>query len=159
FDADRNNQRFTERDLINLVRVTQDLSINSLKDFHQYQQKFFRVGGWLQGKGKLTESQMNKYFWKGIPKKLQQEMEARILAASPNYDISTPFPILEIVTAAEKIFQRTRFDLDDSDNEMDPDWPESDSDTENSSDELDSDESTRSKSKQKSRKQGTFRAP
>jgi hypothetical protein len=131
YDADRNEQRYTERDLLSFVRVSQDNTITSVNKFRTYQRKFCRIAGWLHGKGKITNDNMNRYFWRGLSKSLRGKIEARILITNPRVDLTTAFDIPSITAAVEKIFMRNRFDVDDSDNEAELDWPETLSDSEN----------------------------
>jgi len=152
YDAERNEQRYTERDLISFIRISRDETIASVNKFRVYQRNFYRIAGWLHSKGKLTDVQVKQYFWRGLPKKLRHGLEARLLMTHPTHDMTKPFDISQIVTAVEQIFMRTRFDVDDSDNEIDVDWPESPSDSEDESgDDSDADFQRRPTAKTKSR--------
>ncbi|KIM71008.1 hypothetical protein PILCRDRAFT_17500 [Piloderma croceum F 1598] len=68
---------------------------------------------------KLAPEKFRGDFHKGIPKALKVRIENRILTRNPVRDLSEPFSIGEIDTAAEAILQRDRFDtaLDDSESE------------------------------------------
>src|SRR5579871_5371091 len=57
YDAERNDLRFSKRDLQALIRITRGQPIKSLKDFRRYQQEFIRIGGWLLGKKKITNEE------------------------------------------------------------------------------------------------------
>jgi len=150
YDAERNEQRYTERDLTAFVRVTRNQQVSSVNGFRTYQRSFCRVGGWLRNQGKITDTQFQRYFWSGLPKKLRQQIEGRILQAKPNHDLSKPFDVIDIVAAVDKLFMRTRFDVNDSDNEIEVDWPESASDSdESSSDESEEEPKHQSRSKLK----------
>jgi hypothetical protein len=159
YDAERNEQRYTERDLISFLRITRDQPISSVNKFRTYQRNFYRIAGWLQGKQKITDIQIKRYFWRGLPKKLRQQVEVQILMAEPNHDMTQPFQIHQIVTAIDRLFMRTRFDVDDSDNEIDLDWPESQSDSDDESgEESEDDLKHRSASKNKKRFRNKFSA-
>jgi hypothetical protein len=160
YDAERNEQRYNERDLVTFIRLSRDNPITSANNFHTYQQKFYRIAGWLHNKSKITEAQLKRYFWCGLPKKLRHQVEDKILIAKPAHDMTQPFDIADIEAAVEKIFMRTRFDVDDSDNELDLDWPESISDSDDESDEdSDDDSKHHSRSKPKSRNKFSARDP
>ena len=159
YDAERNEQRYTERDLISFLRITRDQPVSSVNKFRTYQRNFYRIAGWLQGKNKITEIQMKRYFWRGLPKKVRHQVEVQILMAHPRHDMTQPFEIEHIVSAIDRLFMRTRFDVDDSDNEIDLDWPESQTDSDDESEkESDDDSKHRSISKKKKKSRNKFSA-
>jgi len=75
-------------------------------------------GHWLNGAKDLRQGICN-IFLAGNSKSIESRIENRILTRNPVRDLSEPFSIGEIDTAAEAILQRDRFDtaLDDSDSE------------------------------------------
>ena len=149
YDSERNDQRYSERDLMSFLRISRDTTITSMKQFRNYERSFQRIAGWLKGKGKLTEPEMDKYFWKGLPKKLRERIELRMTISDATLDLTKPFPITKIVSAAEALLLRDRFDVDESDYEQDVDWAEVASDSDSNSDNDDEYSRTRRRTKSK----------
>jgi len=81
--------------------------------------EILRIAGSLLNGAKISDKEYATYFWQGIPKALKVRIENRILTRNPVRDLSEPFSIGEIDTAAEAILQRDRFDtaLDDSESD------------------------------------------
>ena len=91
FDHVKVEKRFKEKDLSNFVSKSWKGHIQSLYDFHKYQRKFARIGGWLHQKKKITDQEYWKYFWKGIPRLTQKKLEDRMLQVDPKLLRSKPF--------------------------------------------------------------------
>ena len=147
YDSERNDKRHSERELKAFINHTKGADITHLSQFRNYERHFMRIAGWLKGQGKLTDSEMNKRFWSGLPRNLRKQIELRMSIDDPPLDLTTPFSIDKIVTAAERILHRDRFDADESDGQ-EMDWAEDDSDSDSDSD----DEYTQIKAKVKNEK-------
>jgi hypothetical protein len=141
YDAERSDLRYTEKYLISQCRYTRDQPISSLKDFKRYQRHYYSVAGWLLSKKRIDDTKFSKYFWCGLHKSFRKHVEAMILLDEPNHDLTKPFGVDQVVKAVEKVFMRTRFDADESDNEDDvgSSDEEYDSDTESEEDSDDED--------------------
>ncbi|KAH7917598.1 hypothetical protein BV22DRAFT_1026067, partial [Leucogyrophana mollusca] len=113
FDADRSDERFFKRDLKCFISEARDSPIQSLFDLHSYMRNYTCIADWLQGHSKITSSEYDKYFWKGLPRSINPSIEARLLQKDPDFDLRNPFPYSGIVTTAEHILRRDRFDADD----------------------------------------------
>jgi hypothetical protein len=166
FDHVKTEKRFKEKDLLKFISKTRNGHIRSLYDFHKYQRKFARIGGWLRQKGKVTDGEYRKYFWKGIPRITKKKLEERMLQEDPKLSRSTPFPTAKIIAAADHVFDISRFYDEDSDDSSDTSGDESDSessdDDDNSSDDTDStseEDDHKSKRDKKKGKEKTFQAP
>jgi|ERR1700722_12009252 len=118
YDTERNEQRYTECDSVSLVRIIRDQSVTSVNGFRTYQCNLYHIGDWLLGKSKITDTQFKKYFWSRLSKKLRHQIEDKILLTHPNHDLSNLFEIAYIIVVVDKLFIYTRFDVNDSDNEI-----------------------------------------
>ena len=128
FDHDRTERRFKEKDLQKFISKTRHGRINRLYDFHKYQRRFTRIGGWLHQKGKISDVEYRKYFWKGLPKSTRRKLEERMLQENPKLSRSTPFLIDVIVSAAEHVYDVARFYDDDTDSSDSSSSEDSDAD-------------------------------
>src|SRR5882762_4209768 len=119
YDADLDTKRYKVKDIRSFSRNQKAKSIKDLATWKKYCRKFLRIAGSLLNGAKISDKEYATYFWQGIPKALRVRIENRILTRNPVRDLSEPFSIGEIDTAAEAILQRDRFDtaLDDSDSE------------------------------------------
>src|SRR6266436_3453762 len=163
YDADLDTKRYKVKDIRSFSRDQKAKRIKDLATWKKYCRKFLRIAGSLLNGAKISDKEYATYFWQGIPKALKVRIENRILTRNPVRDLSEPFSIGEIDTAAEAILQRDRFDtaLDDSDSE-DGGSSGDESDSEGSdSDSSDSDSENekkrkRSKGKKKSSRERSF---
>jgi len=160
FDHAKLDKRFKEKDLTNFISKSRKGRIQSLYDFHKYQRKFTRIGGWLHQKKKINDQEYRKYFWKGIPRVTQKKLEDRMLQVNPKLPRSDPFPIDVIISAADHIFDISRFYDEDSEDSIGEDSEDEDdtssSEEEDSSSEESDSETEKKKSKAKPKKK--FRA-
>src|ERR1700729_3643862 len=119
YDADLDTKRYKVKDIRNFSRTQKAKRIRDLATWKKYCRKFLRIAGSLLNGAKISNKEYATYFWQGIPKALKVRIENRILTRNPVRDLSEPFSIGEIDTAAEAILQRDRFDtaLDDSDSD------------------------------------------
>ena len=142
FDHVRTEKRFKDKDLINLVSESRKKTIRTLYEFHRYQRKFIRIGGWLLQRGKISDSEYRKNFWKGIPRSTQKKLEDRMLQLSPRLSRTVPFQIDQIIAAADHIFDISCFyDDDSSESEASESDDEDSSSTSSEEDSNDDDES------------------
>ena len=137
FDHDRTEKRFKEKDLQKFISKTRNGRITRLYDFHKYQRKFTRIGGWLHQKNKISDVEYRKYFWKGLPKSTRRKLEERMLQEDPKLSRSTPFLIDTIISAAEHVYDVSRFYDDDSDSSDSSSSEDSDTDVDAQSTEED----------------------
>src|ERR1700727_2392062 len=119
YDADLGTKRYKVKDIRSFSKKQKARRIRDLAAWKKYCRKFLRIAGSLLNGAKISEKEYATYFWQGIPKALKIRIENRILTRNPVRDLSEPFSIFEIDTAAEAILQRDRFDtaLDDSDSD------------------------------------------
>src|SRR6202042_2858135 len=119
YDADLDTKRYKVKDVRSFSKKQKGRKIKDLAAWKRYCRKFLRIAGSLLNGAKISQKEYSTYFWQGIPKALKVRIENRILTRDPVRDLSEPFSIGEIDTAAEAILQRDRFDtaLDDSESE------------------------------------------
>jgi len=119
YDADLDTKRYKVKDIRSFSRRQKAKTIKDLATWKKYCRKFLRIAGSLLNGAKISDKEYATYFWQGIPKALKVRIENRILTRNPVRDLSEPFSIGEIDTAAEAILQRDRFDtaLDDSESD------------------------------------------
>ena len=139
FNADRDERRFRIRDLEKYCSQNRHAGpIKDLAAWRKYNRGFIRIAGWLENKGKLTKDEYNTYFWLGIPHKLRDRLEHRLMSQNPTHDISTPFEAEKIKKVAKTLLQTDRFDRERLPSD-DEDSDDEDQETESSSSESDSD--------------------
>ncbi|KDQ57381.1 hypothetical protein JAAARDRAFT_130071 [Jaapia argillacea MUCL 33604] len=114
YDHEDESLRYRERDLRRLSRRSRHKTMTSRREFHAYQQKFIRVGGWLHQKKVISDDFYNLYFWKGLLKEVRERAQQRLLQTKADYAIETPFPAKDVEKAVEYIFNPARFNADDS---------------------------------------------
>ncbi|THH21601.1 hypothetical protein EUX98_g8340 [Antrodiella citrinella] len=113
FDAESVTKRFTLPHLANLCRKFssgREGPMRDLKQWKNYVQNFVRIAGALQAHDRISEDEYATYFWIGIPAAFREKLETRIRNKLPDHDISQPFPVEAIQTAAEALLHRDRFD-------------------------------------------------
>ena len=160
YDADLDTRRYKVKDVRNFSKKQKGKSIHDLAGWKKYCRAFLRIAGSLLSENKISSKEYATYFWQGISRTLRIRLENRILARNPVRDLSEPFEVDEIDTAAAAILQRDRFDraLDDSDSEVDSSADESSSDSSEESSESESEderEKRRRRMRRKSKNSGS----
>ena len=130
YDASRRDTRYIIRDLQQLVKDWKHRSIKNLTHWRQYERKFMTIAGWLHAKKKIGDEEQSAYFWHGINKKLKNLIENRLLMKDPSPSVTQAFPMSSVISIAEELFERDRFDFNLADSDTDlPDWNGLSSDT------------------------------
>ncbi|ETW82650.1 hypothetical protein HETIRDRAFT_57864, partial [Heterobasidion irregulare TC 32-1] len=62
YDAALYTQRFKKKDLTEFVKKTKYKRMGDLAAWWRYARDYIKIGGWLKGKGKITEDELNTYF-------------------------------------------------------------------------------------------------
>jgi hypothetical protein len=163
YDADLDTKRYKVKDIRSFSKKQKARRIRDLAAWKKYCRKFLRIAGSLLNGAKISEKEYATYFWQGIPKALKIRIENRILTRNPVRDLSEPFSIGEIDTAAEAILQRDRFDTALDDSESDDERSSGEESSSEGSDDFSSDSDSenekkrkRSKSKIKSSREKSF---
>ena len=119
YDADLDTRRYKVKDVRIFSKKQKEKRIRNLSDWKKYCRAFLRIAGSLLNEEKISTKEYSTYFWQGIPKALRSRIENRLLTRNPVRDLSEPFEVEEVDTAASAILQRDRFDqvLDDSESE------------------------------------------
>jgi hypothetical protein len=154
YDADLDTTRYKVKDVRNFTKKQKGKKIRDLASWKKYCRAFLHIAGCLLSENRITEGEYATYFWQGIPRTLRVRLENQILARNPVRDLTKPFDVDEIDTAASAVLQRDRFDhiLDDSDSEEeDSSAEESSSESEEDSSESES-EDEREKTKRRAKK-------
>ena len=146
YNAEKVEMRYKEKHL--LIFIAKTRHIHTLEEFHTYLRRFMRIGGWLLQKKKISDNDLNKHFWKGIPKATRKQLEHRMLQTDSNLNRSVPYTIDNVIKAADHIFDLTKFYDDDSDITTEPNVDSDSSGTESDGEVTDSEEE-RSKKKKK----------
>ncbi|KAG2035120.1 hypothetical protein BDR03DRAFT_1012813 [Suillus americanus] len=60
----------------------------------------------------ISKEEYASYFWEGIYKGLRAKIEGRLLAKDPDKDLSKAFAVDKVISMAEKLLHRDRFDAD-----------------------------------------------
>src|SRR3984885_628269 len=163
YDADLDTKRYKVKDIRSFSKKQKARRIRDLAAWKKYCRKFLRIAGSLLNGAKISEKEYATYFWQGIPKALKVRIENRILTRDPVRDLSEPFSIGEIDTAAEAILQRDRFDTALEDSDSDDERSSGEESSSEGSDDFSSDSDSenekkrkRSKSKIKSSREKSF---
>ncbi|EPQ50261.1 hypothetical protein GLOTRDRAFT_134130 [Gloeophyllum trabeum ATCC 11539] len=117
YDHTKDKKRFRKKDLKALYRKTSKKSISSMTSVRTYTRRMQRVAGWLLKEQAITDKEYNYAFWKGLPKSLRTRLEVRILAKKPDIDVREPYDRTLVQELLERLFERDRFDADDSDDD------------------------------------------
>ena len=112
YDADLDTKRYKRQDLVSYVKAMRGQRIPTLAAWKKYVRGFIRIAGWLQSAKKITKDEYAGYFWKGIYKSLRAKIESRLMAKDPDKDLSKAFAVDKVISAAEKLLHRDRFDSD-----------------------------------------------
>ena len=112
YDADLDTKRYKRKDLLSYVKTMRGKKIPTLTIWKKYVRGFIRIAGWLQSVNKISQDEYEGYFWEGIYKGLRAKIESRLMAKDPDKDLSKAFPVDKVISTAEKLLHRDRFDAD-----------------------------------------------
>ncbi|KAI0632636.1 hypothetical protein C8Q77DRAFT_1058494, partial [Trametes polyzona] len=112
WNADLESKRFRLRDLQAFAIKSRKQPILELREWRTYLRRFVRIAGWLQGQGKLSDTDYAYYMWTGLPSSFRKRLEVRLLLEDPHHDMSEPFEPEDIRKAAEAILGLERFDTE-----------------------------------------------
>ena len=110
YDADLDTRRYKVKDVVLFSKKQKTKKICNLAEWKKYCRAFIRIGGSLLSKDKITRKEYATYFWQGIPRMLKSQLENHLLKCNPVRDLSEPFGVEEVDTAASAILQRDQFD-------------------------------------------------
>ena len=101
------------------MKKQKEKRICNLAQWKKYCQAFLWAGGALKNDDRISVSEYQIHFWKGIPKELRRKLEDWILAKEPLRPLKEPFNMDELDDAENAILQQDCFDtaFDDSDSE------------------------------------------
>ncbi|GJE97289.1 hypothetical protein PsYK624_135050 [Phanerochaete sordida] len=160
YEADKDSKRYATSDLQKLSHRSRSKSIKTLKAWNRYMRDFIRIGGWLMQNSLITDRDYKYYFWMGINEDFRDKVESRLVARLPNHDMSTPFEVDDVISVAESLLHRRRFDQDRLVSEVetgDSDSDTSSSDSSDSESESDMSEDDKVKKKKKPKKRSKSR--
>jgi hypothetical protein len=96
------------------------------------------IAGWLLNKKKINEIQQAAYLWHGIHSGLRGIIEQRLTAKNPLHDITQIFPMADVISIAQALLARNRFDYDLMDSDSEESSDESSESEDSSSEDSDS---------------------
>lgn len=79
-------------------------------DFQAYIRHFMPVAKWLVAKKKITEEDQNRMFWFGIHPDNRVQLKPEMKLHLPRHDITTTWPMDEVMAVAKKIYNLLAFD-------------------------------------------------
>ena len=109
YDAERDENRFQQNDLVDYIRTTSLKSISTLSQWKEYYREFNALAGYLRANGKLSDVEYEGYFWCGIPSALRSIFRDKLEARLPLHNKINPWPMNEIDRIADQHFQRDTF--------------------------------------------------
>ncbi|KIY60777.1 hypothetical protein CYLTODRAFT_495525 [Cylindrobasidium torrendii FP15055 ss-10] len=115
--------RYSMRDLEDTVRHWKKIQLKSEKRLEKYYQEFIPISAALKKKSILSESEVNRWFWKGIERRVRDRIEDRISRVDTAWDRDTAPTISAVLSAARWVLKRSN---DDSDSDSDSSSDESD---------------------------------
>jgi hypothetical protein len=121
YNADKSDQRFSEKDLTRFARSHREKDIKSIYEFRKYIRRYIRIAGWLRSKEKISDREYNKNLWKGLPRSLKRRLEARITSKKPGVNLADPFDAQDVIEAAEYVLKPDRFDESSSESSSEND--------------------------------------
>lgn len=130
YDADRSQQRYLPKDLLEFVRKSREQPMRTLTAWKQYCRRYIRIGGFLLSQKRITANDHALRFWQGIHRPLREILETKIITENPTINLEVPFPVAKVCEVAERHLKRNKFlqmavDLNDSEDELD--WTSEDS--------------------------------
>ena len=109
YDAERDDNRFQQNDLVDYIRSTSTRNITTLGQWKEYYRDFNALAGYLRANGKLSDVEYEGYFWCGIPSALRSVFRDKLEARLPLHNKINPWPMNEIDKIADQHFQRDTF--------------------------------------------------
>jgi hypothetical protein len=102
-------KRYQVHHLEALVEKYSAIPIQSSTDLNEYRKDFIRIGGWLLAKKKISQDDLNRFFWRGFHEVTQIRLEERMLTINPKLDVSIPYDSDKVVDAARIIWNPNKF--------------------------------------------------
>ena len=110
YDGDRTEVRYGVKDIYPLVKKWHKAKISDLATYKEYYKEFQKVVGWLHVRNKVSDEDFKLWFWAGLPKRFQGQVETRMRTEDPALDDTQPFGIQTITDAVTKMYTRDRFE-------------------------------------------------
>ena len=110
YDYAKMERKYTVKDLMRFIDKTcRAHKFTNFSDYNRYLRRFLRIAGWLAARKKIGLDQHHRDFWLGIPKATRKKLEMRILQVTPTIDRTIPYPLADVTSAAEHVFDDTVF--------------------------------------------------
>src|ERR1700761_3360674 len=115
--------KFAVEDLLHICTKQSKKIIQNQTSFGAYDRRFQRVYSWLQKNQRISSSEAERYYWKGIPKDLRRRIAARLQIQDATWSPNTVPERKAVKTAAEFVLRPSTLlsDLDDDDDSEDSD--------------------------------------
>lgn len=98
--------RYSRQDLEAFVLFGRENTIQTRKQFAEYNREFKLRIQYFKPAGTLTAAEQNTYFWQGLPKRLKYDIFIELKTATPGLSLTEAQPIAVIREAALKILNR-----------------------------------------------------
>ncbi|KAF8815695.1 hypothetical protein BYT27DRAFT_7067454, partial [Phlegmacium glaucopus] len=107
----KEGEKYTRRQLERLTEknVTKKVTEQRLTEYYA---KFRPMGLWLQKKTVISESEMNRHFWYGLPEGARKLISQRLDLLDPTRARTTAPPIDQALAAGRHIFSEDAFDAE-----------------------------------------------
>lgn len=138
YGADLAVTKYRVKDLVRLTDIYRAKKLRTQRAWREYGREFITIAGWLKKNGRITQEEYAGFYWRGIPPRIAEKAEDRLLAMDTAHSLSTPFGVRDVNEVVENLLKRDRFDAhlpgthDDEESEMDQ-GNEDDSDDESDS--------------------------
>lgn len=132
YAADLAVTRYRVKDLVRLTDVYRAKKLRSPRGWREYGREFITIGGWLLKHGRISEEEYAGFYWRGIPDRIAEKAEDRLLAMDTTHSLSSAFGVSDVNDVVENLLKRDRFDShlpgthDDEESDMEREDDESD---------------------------------
>ncbi|KAG5641420.1 hypothetical protein DXG03_005254 [Asterophora parasitica] len=96
----KENARFSQVDLVNLLTAARSTVIRSLAELGEFHHTFLNITNFLISKGILADMECNKEFRSVFLPPVWREIQNRLNIVKPDHTPSTPYSVVEIRAAA-----------------------------------------------------------
>src|ERR1700761_8938766 len=111
--------KFAVEDLLHICTKQSKKIIQNQTSFGAYDRHFQRVYSWLQKNQRISSSEAERYYWKGIPKDLRRRIAARLQIQDATWTPNTVPERKSVKKAAEFVLRPSTLfsDLEDDDDD------------------------------------------
>lgn len=151
YAADLAETRYRVKDLVRLTDIYRAKKLRSLRQWRDYGREFITIGGWLLKHGRISQEEYAGFYWRGIPDRIAEKAEDRLLAMDTTHSLSSAFGVETVNTVIENLLKRDRFDSHLPGTHDDDDSDKEKADDDDSGDESEAARKTRKKLKKRAK--------